>query len=216
MTPPLTFFGKCLEVSIILRIFAVMNDLINISSLIYEIRGQKVMLDFDLARMYGVETSQLKRSVRRNIERFEGDDFMFEVTREELSRCQIGTLNVGQGHNIKYLPFAFTEMGVAMLSSVLRSKTAIEINRGIMRVFTEFRKIATSLPKTNDDVAQLCKDFEELKLDIEDILKDQNDINEMTRVHLENLDQAFALLQSERKRDKPKPIIGFGIREKNQ
>ena len=62
------------------------NDLINISSLTYEIRGQKVMLDFDLARMYGVETSQLKRSVRRNIERFEGDDFMFEVTREELSR----------------------------------------------------------------------------------------------------------------------------------
>ena len=103
MSPP--FFvnnpPKCLEVSIFLRIFAVMNDLINISSLIYEIRGQKVMLDFDLARMYGAETSQLKRSVRRNIERFEGDDFMFEVTREELSRCQIGTLNVGQGHHIK-------------------------------------------------------------------------------------------------------------------
>ena len=114
MSPP--FFvnnpPKCLEVSIFLCIFAAMNDLINISSLIYEIRGQKVMLDFDLARMYGVETSQLKRSVRRNIERFECDDFMFEVTREELSRCQIGTLNVGQGHNIKYLPFAFTEMGV--------------------------------------------------------------------------------------------------------
>ena len=88
MSPP--FFvnnpQKCLEVSIFLRIFAAMNDLINISSLTYEIRGQKVMLDFDLARMYGVETSQLKRSVRRNIERFEGDDFMFEVTREELSR----------------------------------------------------------------------------------------------------------------------------------
>ena len=114
MSPP--FFvnnpQKSLEVSIFLCIFAAMNDLINISSLTYEIRGQKVMLDFDLARMYGVETSQLKRSVRRNIERFEGDDFMFEVTREELSRCQIGTLNVGQGHNIKYLPFAFTEMGV--------------------------------------------------------------------------------------------------------
>ena len=204
---------KCFEVSFFLRNFAAMNDLINISSLIYEIRGQKVMLDFDLARLYRVETSQLKRSVRRNYERFEGDDFMFEVTWDELSRCQIGTLNVGQGHNIKYLPFAFTEMGVAMLSSVLRSKTAIEINRGIMRAFTEFRKIATSLPKTNDDVAQFRKDFEELKLDIEDILKDQNDINEMTRMHLDNLDQAFALLQSERKRDKPKPIIGFGIKD---
>ena len=187
-----------------------MDDLINISSLIYEIRGQKVMLDFDLARMYGVETKQLKRSVRRNIKRFEGDDFMFELTHDEFLRCNFGTSSWGGS---RYMPFAFTEMGVAMLSSVLKSETAIEINRGIMRAFTEFRKIATSLPKTNDDVAQLRKDFEELKLDIEDILKDQNDINEMTRMHLDNLDHAFALLQSERKRDKPKPIIGFGIKD---
>ena len=82
-----------------------MNEL-SIRQKIYEIRSQRVMLDFDLADAYGVETSQLKRQVRRNMERFEGEDFMFEVTREELSRCQIGTLNVGQGHNIKYLPFA--------------------------------------------------------------------------------------------------------------
>ena len=68
-----------------------MDDLINISSLIYEIRGQKVMLDFDLARMYGVETKQLKRSVRRNIKRFEGDDFMFELTHDEFLRCNFGT-----------------------------------------------------------------------------------------------------------------------------
>jgi hypothetical protein len=72
-----------------------------IQSKIYEIRGTRVMLDFDLAEMYGTETAQLKRAVRRNIERFEGDDFMFEVTREELSRCQIGTLNKGRGSNIK-------------------------------------------------------------------------------------------------------------------
>lgn len=72
------------------------------------------MLDFDLAEMYGTKTAQLKRAVRRNIERFEGEDFMFEVTREELSRYQIGTLNKGRGSNIKYLPFAFTELGVAM------------------------------------------------------------------------------------------------------
>ena len=212
MSPP--FFvnnpHKSLEVSIFLCIFAAMNDLINISSLTYEIRGQKVMLDFDLARMYGVETKQLKRSVRRNIKRFEGDDFMFELTRDEFLRCNFGTSSWGGS---RYMPFAFTEMGVAMLSSVLKSETAIEINRGIMRAFTEFRRIATSLPKTNDDVAQLRKDFEELKLDIEDILKDQNDINEMTRIHLDNLDQAFALLQSERKRNKLKPIIGFGIRD---
>lgn len=68
------------------------------------------MLDFDLAEMYGTETGQLKRAVRRNIERFEGDDFMFELTKEELSRCQIGILNKGRGSNFKYMPFAFTEL----------------------------------------------------------------------------------------------------------
>jgi hypothetical protein len=77
-----------------------------IQTKIYEIRGMKVMLDFDLAEMYGIETAQLKRAVRRNLERFDGEDFMFELTREELSRCQIGTLNKGRGGNIKYLPFA--------------------------------------------------------------------------------------------------------------
>lgn len=77
------------------------NDLEMIRSKIYEIRGQKVMLDFDLAAMYGVETGQLKRAVRRNMERFEGDDFMFELTKDELSRCQIGILKGGRGSNIK-------------------------------------------------------------------------------------------------------------------
>ena len=98
-----------------------MNNILNredqlalIQSKIYVIRGQKVMLDFDLAEAYGIETAQLKRQVRRNMERFEGDDFMIELTRDELSRCQIGTLNIRRGQNIKYLPFAFTELGVAM------------------------------------------------------------------------------------------------------
>ena len=102
-----------------------MIDLQLIQSKIYEIREQRVMLDFDLAQMYGTETAQLKRTVRRNKKRFDGEDFMFEVTRDKLSRCQIGTLNKGRGSNIKYLPFAFTELGVAMLSSVLNSETEI-------------------------------------------------------------------------------------------
>lgn len=119
-------------------------QLATIQTKIYEIRGQKVMLDFDLAEMYGTVTALLKRAVRRNIERFEGDDFMFELTSEELSRCQIGTLNKGRGSNIKYLPFAFTELGVSMLSSVLNSKTAIEINRNIMRAFVFIRQYALS------------------------------------------------------------------------
>lgn len=116
----------------------------------------KVMLDFDLAEMYGSETAQLKRAVRRNLERFEGEDFMFELTREELSRCQIGTLNKGRGGNIKYLPFAFTELGVSMLSSVLNSKTAIEINRNIMRAFVFIRQYAL----THKDLTQKLQEIE--------------------------------------------------------
>ena len=81
-----------------------MNDIQTIQSKIYEIRGVKVMLDFDLAEAYGVDTAQLKRQVRRNIQRFEGDDFMFEVTRDELLRCQFGILKAGRGQHFKYLP----------------------------------------------------------------------------------------------------------------
>ena len=87
----------------------------NINESIYEIRGKQVMIDRDLAQLYGVETKQLNRAVKRNIERFP-DDFMFLLTLDECSRCQIGTLNIKQGQNIKYLPYAFTEYGIAMLS----------------------------------------------------------------------------------------------------
>ena len=143
---------------------------------IHVIRGIKVMLDFDLAEIYGIDTSQLKRSVRRNIERFEGDDFMFEVTRDELSRCNFGILNKGRGYNIKYLPFAFTELGVAMLSSVLNSKTAIEQNRNIMRAFVVVRNLILNPPV--DKASELQNEFRELKQYVEDVFSDYNDINE--------------------------------------
>ena len=91
-----------------------------VESLIRVIRGQQVMLDRDLAELYGVETKRLNEQVKRNIERFP-EDFMFQLTKEECSKSQIATLNEGRGHNIKKLPYAFTENGVAMLSSVLRS-----------------------------------------------------------------------------------------------
>ena len=110
----------------------------NIESLIKVIRGQQIILDRDLARLYQVETSQLNRQVKRNIERFP-EDFMFQLTKEECSRCQIGILNEGRGSNVKYSPYAFTENGVAMLSGVLRSKTAIDVNIRIMRAFTSMR-----------------------------------------------------------------------------
>lgn len=117
--------------------------LIPIENLIHVIRGQQVMIDSDLARLYGVETKRLKEQVRRNINRFP-EDFMFELTKEECSRSQIATLNTGRGQNLKYMPFAFTENGVAMLSSVLRSETAIEVNIRIMRAFTSMRSFLMS------------------------------------------------------------------------
>ena len=129
-------------------------DLSIIQSKIRIIRGRKVLLDFDLAEMYETENSQLKRQVRRNMKRFEDEVFMFEVTREELSRCQIGTLKKGRGSNIKYLPFAFTELGVAMLSSVLESDKAITVNRDIMRAFVLFRHYAAELAELNQKIEQ--------------------------------------------------------------
>jgi ORF6N domain len=107
---------------------------------IYIIRGQKVMIDRDLAAMYGVETKVLMQAVKRNSSRFP-DDFMFQLSPEEwyLLRSQIVTLEKGKGHHTKYLPHAFTEQGVAMLSSVLRSETAIQVNISIIRVYTKMR-----------------------------------------------------------------------------
>ena len=180
-----------------------MNQLELIQSKIYEIRGQRVMLDFDLAQMYGTETAQLKRAVRRNKKRFDGEDFMFEVTRDELSRCQIGTLNKSRGSNIKYLPFAF-----AMLSSVLNSETAIEINKGIMRAFVAIRQLIANPPPDKHSLLQ--KEVKELKQYIEEIFTDQNDINEDTRMQLELINQTLAELQVHKKlSDKPRRPIGF-------
>ncbi len=184
-------------------------DLQMIQRKIYEIRGQRVMLDFDLAELYGTETKQLKRAVRRNIERFDGEDFMFELTKDELSRCQIGTLNTGRGSNIKYMPFAFTELGVAMLSSVLNSKTAIEINRGIMRAFVAIRQLLITSPVSEN--IQLRQEMKELKEYMEEVFADQNDINEDTRIQIELINQTLAELQIQNKEreKKPRPRIGF-------
>jgi len=112
----------------------------HIESKIFLIRGQKVMLDRDLAGLYGVETKVLNQAVRRNSSRFP-EDFMFELTLNEAksSRSQFVTLN--RGENIKYLPYAFTEQGIAMLSSVLKSERAIHVNIQIIRAFTKMREM---------------------------------------------------------------------------
>ena len=113
---------------------------------IYQIRGMKVMLDFELSELYETETKQLKRQVRRNIDRFP-DDFMFELTIQEFSdlRSQFGTSSWG---GTRYTPMAFTEQGVAMLSSVLNSSTAIKVNIQIIRIFTRMKEMLL----TNKDI----------------------------------------------------------------
>lgn len=195
-----------------------------IQNKIYEIRGQKVMLDFDLVALYGVETGQLKRSVRRNIERFEGEDFMFEVTREELSRCQIGILNEGRGGNIKYLPFAFTELGVAMLSSVLHSTTAIDINRNIMRAFVSIRQYVLASDTKNQEIDELRQRIQELESQGskafaminqigEETLEAINDLSEDTRKELDSIYLALSELADKEKteslKSKHRRPIGF-------
>ena len=215
-----------------------MNDIQTIQSMIYEIRGQRVMLDFDLAEMYGVETRRLNEQVKRNIERFP-EDFMFQLTKgeHEILKSQIATSNLSENQNVavsisqiatsqpkerrggtQKRPYAFTENGVAMLSSVLRSPLAIQVNIGIMRAFTAFRHLATSLPKSDvvADVAQLRKDFEELKLDIEDILHDQNDINEETRAQLDAISTALSELQGGGKPSLSLPEIGYTAIQKER
>ena len=182
-----------------------------IQNKIYEIRGYKVMLDFDLAEIYGIETRVLKQAVRRNIKRFDGDDFMFELAKNEIfeiSRSQFVTLNKGRGGNIKYLPFAFTELGVAMLSSVLNSDTAIEMNRNIMRAFVAVRQLVLNPPI--DKAHELQNELKALKQYIEDIFSDQNDINEDTRMQLELINESLAELQAKKKEsDKTHTPVGF-------
>ena len=189
-----------------------MDNLQLILSKIYEIRGQKVMLDFDLAEMYCVETKRLKEAVRRNIDRFEGDDFMFELTKKEiteLSRTQFATLNKGRGSNIKYLPFAFTELGVAMLSSVLNSKPAIEINRGIMRAFVAVRQMLSNPIESR--VERIETQVKELKQYMEEVLVDQNDINDDTMIQLELINQTLAELQTKDRGFKERKRIGYKL-----
>lgn len=164
---------------------------------IYEIRGMKVMLDFDLAEMYQVETKVLKQSVRRNIERFEGTDFMFELTEDEYNslkhslRSQFVTSNKG---GIRYMPFAFTEMGVAMLSSVLRSDIAIRINRDIMRAFVAVRNYILSQASDSVELAQLRERVLKLEYATNDALAGVNDLSEDMRREIETIYEAIGAL----------------------
>lgn len=127
-----------------------------IQTKIYEVRGQKVMLDFDLAELYETETKRLKEAVKRNSKRFPSD-FMFELTKDEYDflRSQIATLEKGRGKHLKYLPFAFTEQGVAMLSGILNSDKAIDVNIAIMRAFIALKQFALTNTELNNKLKEL-------------------------------------------------------------
>ena len=161
---------------------------------IYIIREQKVMIDRDLAKLYGVETKQLKRQVQRNLKRFP-KDFMFELTEKEneILRRQFGTL--GWGTYSKYLPMAFTEQGVAMLSSVLNSDKAVEVNIQIIRVFTKMR--------------QMLADNTEVRLEIEKIKKKLDNHGKNMEIVFQHLDE----LIEKKENKKHRKLIGYKIKK---
>ena len=183
-------------------------DLQIIQDKIYEIRGQKVMLDFDLAELYGTETKYLKRSVKNNLKRFPSD-FMFELTKEEYDslRCRNCTSNQRGGN--RYMPFAFTELGVAMLSSVLNSKTAIEINRNIMRAFVAIRNYTLQTITSSIEIKELQERIKSLEMANEETLCAINDLSEDTQKSLDDIYIALSELATKKKNNAKKPKIGY-------
>uniref|UniRef100_UPI003FEDF1EF ORF6N domain-containing protein n=1 Tax=Bacteroides clarus TaxID=626929 RepID=UPI003FEDF1EF len=171
-----------------------------IQNKIYEIRGQKVMIDRDLAEMYGVQTKALNQAVKRNIERFP-EDFMFQLTTEETQnwKSQIVTTNsIKMG--LRRNPYAFTELGVAMLSSVLTSKIAIQVNIGIMRAFVAVRQYLLSANNPTQEIEDLKQRVKELEESSEDTLAAINDLSEDTRKELDDIYLALTELAEKKKK----------------
>lgn len=167
-----------------------MDELIIIENKIYDIRGQKVMLDFDLAEMYEIETRVLNQAVRRNIERFP-EDFMFQLTNEEANALRYRLTSqsvISNKGGTRYAPFAFTEQGVGMLSGILRSRKAIEVNINIMRAFVRMRQyLLAHAPK--QELEELRKRIEYLE---EDVSSDRNNYEKQ----FDELFSAFARLSA--------------------
>jgi len=199
-----------------------MNEIAVIQRKIYEIRGQKVILDRDLAALYQVETKVLNQAVKRNIDRFP-EDFMFQLTLKEWReiainegvidlKSQIVTSNWG---GVRKMPYAFTEHGVVMMASLLRSEIAVKMSVQITRAFVAMRQALVALTATEAKVELLNEKIERLNLYIEEVMHDQNDVNEMQRaineetaMQLELINQSLAELQAKPKA-KPMNPVGF-------
>ena len=223
------------------------TDIEVIKHRIYEVRGLRVMLDRDLAELYGVETKVLNQAVKRNIERFP-EDFMFKLNKSEwvFLRSQIATLKEsafnadtedvdvvktslrsqiltlnndedsmssqivmtnGRGQHSKYLPYAFTELGIAMLSSVLRSETAIQVNINIMRAFVAIRHAIGAWQGVNLKVEQLSHKVDNLNARVDEILHEQNENNMEMAIQIGALNDALDQLRE--KPSTPRKRIGF-------
>ena len=183
-------------------------ELQTIQSKLYTLRGQVVMLDKDLAEMYGVETRVLNQAVKRNIERFP-EDFMFQITKSEWDNMSSQFVTTSFSKRPKSaLPLAFTEHGVTMLSAVLRSSIAIKVSIQVVRAFVAVKKMLMNQPTVA--VAALQQEVARLKAYLDDVLIDQNDINEDTRVQLELINQTLAEMQvANKKNDGLRRPIGF-------
>ena len=185
------------------------DEMILIKNLIYEIRGKRVMLDFDLAKLYRVETKALNQAVKRNIKRFP-PDFMFQLTAAEVlnNRSQFVTAS---NRNVSTPPFAFTEQGVAMLSSVLRSDVAIKANIAIMRAFVQVRRYLLAASSVSSELQELRAKVDLLQMQQEENLESLNDLSEDVRGEIDNLYLAIAELSSriEEKKKAPRQKIGF-------
>ena len=163
-----------------------------IESLIYEIRGQKVMLDRDLAKMYGVETKVLNQAVKRNMKRFP-EDFMFQLTPEEyeILKSQFVTSSWG---GTRKLPYVFTEQGLAMLSGLLNSDVAIKVNIAIMRTFVTIRNHLYTTQRFTAELDAIKAKLELLERNDEDNLEAINDLSEDMRSEIDTIYQAIAAL----------------------
>lgn len=184
-----------------------------IQNKIYEIRGQRVMLDFDLAALYQVETRALKQAVRRNVERFP-EDFMLRLSDDEANKL----IAIGRSQNVIPLDynigasqmFAFTEEGVAMLSGVLRSKTAVQVNIAIMRAFVTVRNYITTTSTITAELAEIRSKLALLERNDEDNAEAVNDLSEDMRKELDNIYQAIAALSIKPQQvEKPRKPIGY-------
>ena len=183
--------------------------MILIQNLIHEIRGKKVMLDFDLARLYQVETRTLNQSVKRNLKRFP-PDFMFQLTKEE-AQNMMSQFVISSKRKDSAPPFAFTEQGVAMLSGLLKSDVAIAANIAIMRAFVQVREYLLAASTVSAELRELKAKVDLLKQQQEDNLEAMNDLSEDVREDIDNLYLAIGELSAriEEKKTGPKPRIGF-------